>query len=516
MELEHCFLRIPAETLYRNLRQHKKLMDRELDGVRALLDELSGWPSSPTRHDELLREVRQRQQSLQQLRLRMDELERDGVEQLRNLRCRATLLSRSGGSGDGDELTDWGAAGGSEDRPSSRRRTMAGDGGDSTPIDGYGSDDEAAGTEDTSTEVETAAHSPPPTATEATARLPPALCEPCELPSTASGSPALRLERFVVDFLLRQGHWDTAKTAIDHWNLHRLTEPHLFEAIQPVVSALRAHRCTEALQYCLENRRRLVKIDSTLEFHLRMQEFIELCREGNTNASLIYAKKHFVSLVARVPAADAPTREHEVYRAVVRCLPLMAFPPDTPCDRYRVLYNVQMWARLEEEFLQTHFALNMLPSEPQLDLLLQPGLCALKTRYCGQAEGGEGEAERVQPNVSADATAAAEVSTATEATEALVQHVASPRHACPTCNSPYRELAAHLPFSHHVRTTAVCRLTGKAMDEHNPPVVLPNGNIYSLEAVNALECTTASGVEVRDPVSGEKFRRELCRRAFIM
>ena len=45
----------------------------------------------------------------------------------------------------------------------------------------------------------------------------------------------------------------------------------------------------------------------------------------------------------------------------------------------------------------------------------------------------------------------------------------------------FRSLAAPLPFSKHLQSKLVCHLTRELMNEHNPPMVLPNGYVYSLK-----------------------------------
>ena len=52
---------------------------------------------------------------------------------------------------------------------------------------------------------------------------------------------------------------------------------------------------------------------------------------------------------------------------------------------------------------------------------------------------------------------------------------------CPVCDASFRELAKEVPFSHHVNSTIVCRLSGRIMDENNPPMCFPNGYVYSRE-----------------------------------
>lgn len=52
---------------------------------------------------------------------------------------------------------------------------------------------------------------------------------------------------------------------------------------------------------------------------------------------------------------------------------------------------------------------------------------------------------------------------------------------CPVCDSWLGKLAEEVPFSHHVNSTIVCRLSGTIMDEDNAPMAFPNGYVYSRE-----------------------------------
>jgi macrophage erythroblast attacher len=42
-------------------------------------------------------------------------------------------------------------------------------------------------------------------------------------------------------------------------------------------------------------------------------------------------------------------------------------------------------------------------------------------------------------------------------------------------------LAQEVPFAHHANSTIVCRITGKIMNEDNPPLAFDNGNVFSTE-----------------------------------
>jgi len=47
----------------------------------------------------------------------------------------------------------------------------------------------------------------------------------------------------------------------------------------------------------------------------------------------------------------------------------------------------------------------------------------------------------------------------------------------------FQKLAEGLPWSKHVHSKLVCSITREIMNEHNPPMVLPNGAVYSEKAV---------------------------------
>ena len=56
----------------------------------------------------------------------------------------------------------------------------------------------------------------------------------------------------------------------------------------------------------------------------------------------------------------------------------------------------------------------------------------------------------------------------------------------PLTHASLRELARPLPRSRRSATRLVCRVTGEAMDEDNPPMALPNGQVYSAKAVASM------------------------------
>lgn len=125
-----------------------------------------------------------------------------------------------------------------------------------------------------------------------------------------------------------------------------------------------------------------------------------------------------------------------------------------------------------------------MPATPPLLVAIGAGLTALKTPACFQhpQEGGAGAGSgRVVD--------------------------------CPVCNAPFQQLADELPSAQRSQSTLVCRLSGLPMNEDNPPLVLPSGNVYSQQALLAL---ASDGGVLHDPQTHEPVRIEQLRKAFFM
>ena len=128
------------------------------------------------------------------------------------------------------------------------------------------------------------------------------------------------------------------------------------------------------------------------------------------------------------------------------------------------------------EFKKDNYELHNLTTPSLLNMTLQVGLSALKTHACYQVDNN---------NIH-----------------------------CPVCaKDTFGVLASTLPHSHHVNSCIVCRITGDLMNENNPPMVLPNGNVYSTRALQEMADRNQGKVEC--PRTGAVFHLSQCRKAFI-
>ncbi|KAF9170617.1 Golgi transport complex subunit 4 [Mortierella sp. AD010] len=273
-----------------------------------------------------------------------------------------------------------------------------------------------------------------------------------------------RLNRIVIDYMLRDGFRETASLLAKSEHIEDLVDIELFAQSAKVEQALVRQSCTECLQWCKENNSGLKKIKSTLEFSLREQEFIELARERRSQEAIAYVKKYLI-----------PWQETHM-KEISHAMGLLAFPPGTKCHLYKRLYDKSRWNDLIAQFRSSNFALQFFTPEPLLNVTLQAGLSALKTPMCYQPD---------HQNIN-----------------------------CPVCDpETFGALATDLPLSHHFNSSIVCRISGQIMNEDNLPMALPNGHVYSYNALTKM--ADLNNGKITCPKTNEVFDRSEMKKVFI-
>lgn len=180
--------------------------------------------------------------------------------------------------------------------------------------------------------------------------------------------------------------------------------------------------------------------------------------------AIAYAQKHLA------PYAADHLKEFQ------RVVAALAFGPESQHPRYHPLFREDRWTELVREFYGDLFKLHSMPRQSLLSIHLQAGLSALKTPKSVSEEG----ASRDDP-------------------------LSIPR---------FRSLAEGLPWAKHVHSKLVCAYTQQLMNEHNQPMVLPNGNVYSHAAIQKLAREHPEG-KVVCPKTRDVFEVASCKKAFL-
>jgi macrophage erythroblast attacher len=276
----------------------------------------------------------------------------------------------------------------------------------------------------------------------------------------------VRLDRLIVDYLLRKGYSTTAQAMVEQErHLEPLVDQDLFKQCRNIEEALAQKDCGPCLSWCAENKTGLKKLQSNLEFNLRIQELVELIRARKSAEAINYSKRHLIP--------NFMNKFHEIQQAIS----LLAFPPDTTCPPYKQLYDLDRWQGLVKDFRDNLYNLHCLTLIPMLELSLYSGLCSLKCTQCFLDR--------------------------------------SKNTDCPICDrETFGTLAKPLPYIQHNTSTLVCRISGKVMDDNNPPMALPNGYVYSQKAILDHIQHSSNG-KFKCPRSNGEFDLSQIRKVFI-
>lgn len=316
-----------------------------------------------------------------------------------------------------------------------------------------------------------------------------------------------RLDRLMVDYMLRHGYSDSAEAMSEQKGMQDLVDIETFKSMNRIRKALENGSVAEALAWCQENKKELRKMDSDLEFNLRYQQFIELIRTQDTPRKLeaiAHAKKYLLpyrdthpdevsticGLLAYPPIYnfDSGTGRPNPSKAGIFPLQLgpnydnngSLYPLLTVCPpRYTNIYSQTRWQELADSFVAAHNELLSLPSSPLLHIALNAGLSALKTPACHS---------NVQHSTAAGYNTGNKNTT-----------------VCPICSMELNELAKAVPYAHH----------SKSHVEHDL-YVLPNDRVYG--KARLLEYAKKNGLPdslVKDLVTGDVFPWDELKKVFI-
>ncbi|EFJ07304.1 hypothetical protein SELMODRAFT_133748 [Selaginella moellendorffii] len=267
-----------------------------------------------------------------------------------------------------------------------------------------------------------------------------------------------KLDRILVDYLLRSSYINTATKLVEHSSIQDLADVGLFAEAQQIIEGLKRKSCTYALNWCSENKGKLKKTLSVFEFKLRIQEFIELVRAEKAFDAVLYARK-FLSQLASVDM------QH-----LQEAMTTLVLKQTTECT----LFDDNQWEKLIQLFKDEFCKMHGMTSPSLLHIYIQAGLSALKTPLCYE--------------------------------ETCLKDD-------PFSHEAIRKLAEPLPFMKHVRSRLICYITKELMDEDNPPMVLPNGYVYSTKALQTM--SDQNNGLVTCPRTNEVFALATATRAFV-
>ena len=303
-----------------------------------------------------------------------------------------------------------------------------------------------------------------------------------------------RLIRLIGDFLLRKGELGLVRELQQGKpELMEEFEMELEEMRRGILDSLKAKELNVALQWCADHRNNLKRIRSDLEFRLRRQEFIEALRRGDVPGALKCSQKHFSQWL------ETNYAEIREALALICWLPFLGRGlnwSNGRMSKYENLINEPMqWQMLSDQFEKDFKAVYQVDDGSQLIKTVRLGLSVLKTRRCCNGNNKE---------------------SSNESKGDTNKSVSTDYSECPACSGPLKNLSNQLPFGHFEQTKLRCRVTGKLMTENDPPMALPNGQVYSESGLKTLAGWQDGGTVLKCPVTGQQFLISEARKCFFL
>ena len=145
----------------------------------------------------------------------------------------------------------------------------------------------------------------------------------------------------------------------------------MFLTAREVEESLVREELDKVMAWCHDNKSRLRKLKSSLEFQVRLQEYLELVKRGQKLEAVKHAKKFLCT-----------ETELEHLAVVQQAMGLLAFSSSTQIQPYKDLLDKSRWQSLIEQFRLENFRLHQLSAQCTFTVALQSGLAALKTPQC--------------------------------------------------------------------------------------------------------------------------------------
>ncbi|KIH55300.1 hypothetical protein ANCDUO_14546 [Ancylostoma duodenale] len=290
-----------------------------------------------------------------------------------------------------------------------------------------------------------------------------------------------QVARLICTQMLRCGHVESAKALANEMEISNIVDLEVFAKVERVINALLSKDTTPCLEWIGEHRSKLRRMNSKLEQVVRVQNAVELVRDGRVKEALMYIRKHLGA------SKDGWCED------AMKVMGLIALRSHNDIPAYKELLSDQRWQRLADLFREEVFALYQVSTSNRVylegNLYLEP-VPHLISGYCSS-------------HVSLPSPCAYNV--ASVLTKLRTAHQEEWRDAQLASHAPmhwlkdFHMLIPSTPgyywnFSFHLKLypenpilRLICSYSGEALNEENHPMMMPDGRVYGEKAIRELQ-----------------------------
>lgn len=284
-----------------------------------------------------------------------------------------------------------------------------------------------------------------------------------------------------MDWLVREGRYEMAQAFSAEAKLTDFEDVDLYIGkVKPVIEGLMDGNLEEVQKWLHTNSLKLKKVEGNevakFELELHLQVFSTHVIAGNSNNAIAYAQSTLLPYT---------TMGGEWAERVRQAMGFLVFAGMTDSPTLQQFRGEERYRSLIEQFLRIFFNLYGLPETALLSIAVASGLHAISTPVCQ-----------------------------THSHQSTSDSNSSANTDCPSCNPDLRDAVKSIPLPNRPTSSLVCPVTRKPIDEDNPPMALPNGQVYSKAAIDQ-GSRNANNIFV-DPKTGDHVPVAEIRRVFIM
>ncbi|KAF7637216.1 hypothetical protein Mgra_00003392 [Meloidogyne graminicola] len=249
-----------------------------------------------------------------------------------------------------------------------------------------------------------------------------------------------RLNRFIVEHLLRIGYFETAQMLADYVGLDIQSQKGVYHVARQVEESLRNKDLSLCLNWVRDNRSRLHRIGSSLETEVRIQHCVELVKSGKIAESLKYVQSFFGS------KTDLHGVQWMTNTNLLHLMGLIALGKDSSRSEHQPLLSDERYSTLIQLFKIENDRIYKFCTQSPFSACLQAGIAVHKTPQCKKDANSK----------------------------------------CIVCSSVFA-LSEGLPYTHLSNSRLFCAISGEPFDgEDNRPMMLPNGLMSTKSAFEKL------------------------------
>lgn len=257
--------------------------------------------------------------------------------------------------------------------------------------------------------------------------------------------------RLIAEYLLRRGYFDAAKKLIETMGLSKEFSLEGYEVLTNIKDSLNNAQIHHFLDWAKTNDTKLKEFNGKLQNYVHLlkafdQISVASSLTGQTPSQYNQIVRNAIRYIQTNINTSTFENDFSANDDLTNVMRMFAIPPELwhlpHIDPNKCGLS---WAQLSAEFIRYYFHAHQIGVRDPFETTLEAGMLVTKSTSC------------------------------------CCTHSEHPK--CPTCCPLLNKIANDLPLPSRENSLIICRLTNDLIDEQNPGLMLPNGQVYGTRGI---------------------------------